>query len=131
MAKTCEELQRRFYASNAEIARLEKQLVQAKAGWDSCILDLRKSAEICAEVEARLAALEWQEITPKNLPKQNVHELLSKYGEVVCCALDYHERESQNAAQRIHIDCMKALLVAGWTHFRPINPPAQAPKKEM
>jgi hypothetical protein len=35
--------------------RLSSQLAEAKAGWDSCILDLRKAAGICKEAETRLA----------------------------------------------------------------------------
>lgn len=38
------------------ISKLEAQLAEAKAGWDSCIADLRKAAEICRETEAELAA---------------------------------------------------------------------------
>ena len=34
----------------------EAQLAEAKAGWDSCIADLREAAEICRETEAQLAA---------------------------------------------------------------------------
>ncbi len=60
-------------AKNERIAILENQLAQAKAGWDSCIVDLRKATEICKETEEILAQarslVQWTLITDENLPK--------------------------------------------------------------
>lgn len=42
-------------AKNERIAILENQLAQAKAGWNSCIADLRKATEICKETEDQMA----------------------------------------------------------------------------
>lgn len=53
----------RFYVVNlhAEIATLRTQLEKVKAGWDSCIADLRKAAEICREAEAGVYGRGWND----------------------------------------------------------------------
>lgn len=39
----------------AIVAKLKAELAEAKAGWDSCIADLREASRICKNVEAELA----------------------------------------------------------------------------
>lgn len=73
-----------------------------------------------AELESRLAALDWRPITPESLPKVG-DELYSPVSKMVM-------RLPEGYAPMIPMP--NDFIFAGWTHFRPINDP-QEPAKEQ
>ena len=67
--------------------------------------------------QAAIAALQWTEITPDNLPKPLVHEVLDPVrGFVGTVFASWPYGRS---------------IEAGWFYFRPISPPAQASATEV
>jgi hypothetical protein len=73
-----------------------------------------------AELEARLALLDWTPITPENLPKLGRDEVgrwrLMSRTWLVCDVADTPWKGDATAEQ------YKSL---NWTYFRPINPPRE------
>ena len=65
-----------------------------------------------AEAQATIAALQWTPITPDNLPKPLVHEVLDPVRGFVGTVFASWPYERS--------------IEAGWLYFRPISPPAQA-----
>jgi hypothetical protein len=63
-----------------------------------------------AELEAQLAALDWREITEKNLPDEG-------------CEIWGEENGIQDYGPEDYESTLAGLREFGWTHFRPINPP--------
>ena len=86
-------------------------------------------AALQAVVDKRLAVLQWQEITPENLPKVGDENggwfgVFKPTWEVRPFA--WPTESSYKLAETL---ICEALHVAGWTHFRPINPPIINPPK--
>jgi hypothetical protein len=73
-----------------------------------------------AEAQATIAALQWTPITMDNLPLKD--------SEVI-------GREGLVETVRYHSDLLRQSFaysrMVGWTHFRPISPPAQASAAEV
>ncbi len=69
-----------------------------------------------AEAQATIAALQWTPITPDNLPKPLVHEVLDPVRGFVGTVFASWPYERS--------------IEAGWLYFRPISPPAQASATE-
>ena len=99
------------------IADLERDLAEAKAGWDSCIADLRTAAQICKQTEDQLAearkAAEWTLITPENPLK--IGDEAGKH-----TRSGYFERLDVTSKFRLP----KRVLDEGWIYRRHLNPPA-------
>ena len=103
-----------FKHANEIVEKLEAQLREAKDGWDSCIVDLRKAAEICREAEAQLDPLLWTPITEENPPTVE-DEIGSWFDSPIFCVCEYGGTATY-----------EELIADGWTHFRRKNPPAPA-----
>jgi hypothetical protein len=71
------------------------------------------------ELERRLAATEWKEITPENLPKvgDEVWGPYTAYSGAARCYLQ--------AITLLHQTSMEAMKIGGFTHFRPIAAPPE------
>ena len=92
------------------IADLERQLAEAQATIAALKTEL-------SAAQAAIAALQWTEITPDNLPKPLVHEVLDPVrGFVGTVFASWPYGRS---------------IEAGWFYFRPISPPAQASATEV
>lgn len=87
------------------------------------IPDFETAMEIIKELEAQLAALQWQPITESNLPKagDEVMRLNTSTGNI----LKYGELEVFAAEALCDFLILEAKDYAdtGWTHFRPIGAP--------
>jgi hypothetical protein len=72
----------------------------------------------CADLEAKLKRLDWQEITPENLPQSPTDEVGA-----------WVESHTSMPSPQWLCRAVKELrdyetwLAHGWTHFRPITPP--------
>lgn len=76
----------------------------------------RKLREAEAEVARLRDALEWRPITRKNMPKAG--DEIRRFGG------PYPNDVTEVAAECGEYVDLKTYLRYGWTHFRPINPPA-------
>ena len=77
----------------------------------------RRTEEQLAEVKSKLAALQWQRITPENLPPLDLNQELGKW------MVNFGGWwRTESGCESADLDGYKD---GGWTHFRSINPPAQ------
>ena len=78
---------------------------------------VEEASERIKELEAKLAALDWTEITESNLPKVGDEVMRFRADKIRQTVYAVDGTEEQNTL----IIC----LARGDTHFRPINPPVQ------
>ena len=69
-----------------------------------------------ADANAKLSALQWQEITPENLPEVGDEIWGEKTGVM-------RKEYIPNPAKMDDAECARLWIWAGWTHFRPITAP--------
>ena len=123
------ELQAQLAERDRTIAGFSKRLCLnhcATMSGDRMLRDDGK-CEMCA-LQEQLKALEWTPITAENLPKVG-DENGGWFGvfKPVWEVRPFQWPLPSSAALKSEIIC-ESLKVAGWTHFRPINPPAKEAK---
>ena len=85
-------------------------------------LDYEMAQVRIRELEQRLAELQWREITEQDLPKAE-HEVIRWRKDILG---DFEQVLSVVDLFEWACTDYVAWKAAGWTHFRPKNPPARA-----